>query len=410
MPKISERGEFMPASPIRKLVPYSEAAKRQGKKVHHLNIGQPDIKSPKVALDAVKNADLEILAYGHSAGNESYRRKLATYYTQFNVEVDYTDILITTGGSEGLFITMMSCLDAFDEVIVPEPFYANYYGFSTAGNIVMKPVTSHIEDGFALPPIADFEPLITPKTKAILLCNPSNPTGYVYSMAELLALKALVLKYDLFLLVDEVYREFVYGDTPVRSILELEGLDNHVVVVDSISKRYSACGARVGSIVSRNPVFIETALKFGQSRLCPPAFAQIFAEATLDVPHEYLDNVKVEYTKRRDLLMSRLQNMEGVLSIVPMGAFYTMVQLPVNDAEVFCRWMLEKFDHHGETVMLAPGAGFYTTKGLGLKEVRIAYVLNCEDLNRAMDCLEAALKVYPGSALTSHKSGVLMEI
>ncbi len=396
----------MPASPIRKLVPYAEAAKRKGKKVHHLNIGQPDIKTPKAALEAVQNADLEIVAYGHSAGNESYRRKLVDYYSNCNIHIDYTDILITTGGSEGLFITMMSCLDAFDEVIVPEPFYANYYGFSTAGNIVMKPISSRIEEGFALPAITDFEPLITDKTKAILLCNPSNPTGYVYSMAELLALKELVIKYDLFLLVDEVYREFVYGDRPFKSVLELEGLEDHVVVIDSISKRYSACGARIGCIVSRNAKFIETALKFGQSRLCPPVFAQIFAEATLDVPKIYLEEVKQEYTKRRNLLVSRLQQMEGILFINPMGAFYTMVKLPVDDAERFCIWMLEAFDHDGETVMLAPGAGFYTTEGMGKQEVRIAYVLNCDDLNRAMDCLEAALKVYPGSELALYKQVV----
>lgn len=393
----------MPASPIRKLVPYAEAAKRKGKKVHHLNIGQPDIKTPKAALDAVKNADLEVVAYGHSAGNETYRRKLVDYYKSCNIDIDYTDILITTGGSEGLFITMMSCLDAFDEVIVPEPFYANYYGFSTAGNIIMKPISSRIEEGFALPAIADFEPLITPKTKAILLCNPSNPTGYVYSMAELLALKELVIKYDLFLLVDEVYREFVYGDRPFTSVLELDDLADHVVVVDSISKRYSACGARIGCIVSRNPIVISTALKFGQSRLCPPVFAQIFAEATLDVPKIYLEEVKQEYTKRRNLLVARLQQMEGLLFINPMGAFYTMVKLPVDDAERFCIWMLEVFDHEGETVMLAPGAGFYTTEGMGKQEVRIAYVLNCADLNRAMDCLEAALKVYPGSELALYE-------
>ena len=384
----------MPASPIRKLVPFAEAAKRQGKKIYHLNIGQPDIKTPKSALEAVKNTDMEVLAYSHSAGFETYRRKLVAYYAKHGIEIDYTNIITTTGASEAISFTMMSCLNPGDEIIVPEPFYANYNGFATAGGVKVVPITAYIETGFALPPIGDFEKVITPSTKAIMICNPSNPTGYLYSEAELLALKEIVLKHDLYLFVDEVYREFAYDGKVHKSVLSIDGLENHVVVLDSISKRYSACGARIGAIVTRNQGVLDTAMKFAQARLSPPTFAQILAEATLDVEDGYITEAIGEYDKRRRVLANRLNAMDGVICPTPTGAFYTFVQLPIDNADKFCRWMLESFDHHGESVMMAPGTGFYATKGLGQNQVRIAYVLNIDDLNKALDVLEAGLKAY----------------
>jgi aspartate aminotransferase len=386
----------MPASPIRKLVPFAEDAKRRGKKVYYLNIGQPDIKTPKSALDAVKNADLEILAYSHSAGFESYRRKLVNYYAGHGIDLDYTNIIITTGASEAISFVMMSCLDADDEIIVPEPFYANYNGFAIAGDIKVVPITSTIETGFALPPIADFEKVITPKTKAIMICNPSNPTGYLYSEAELMALKEIVLKHDLYLFVDEVYREFVYDGKVHKSVLTIDGIEKNVVVLDSISKRYSACGARIGAIVTKSQEVLDTAMKFAQARLSPPTLAQIFAEATLDVEASYLTDVIAEYDNRRKVLAARLNEIDGVICPTPGGAFYTFVQLPIDNADKFCQWMLEEFDYNGETVMMAPGSGFYATQDLGQNQVRIAYVLNTDDLRKALDVLEEGLKAYPG--------------
>lgn len=396
MPNISKRGETMPASPIRKLVPFAEEAKRQGKKIYHLNIGQPDIKTPESALEAVRNTDIKVLAYSHTAGFESYRRKLTGYYKKYNVDVNHNQIIVTTGGSEALSFSLMSCLDAGDEIIIPEPFYANYNGFSNAGGIVVKPITAKIETGFALPAIAEFEKVITPKTKAILICNPSNPTGYLYSDEELLALKEIALKHDLFLFADEVYREFCYTDKPFTSILSIEGLEEHAIVVDSISKRYSACGARIGAIVTKNQDVLDAAVKFAQARLSPPTFAQILAEATVDVEEQYFADVKTEYDSRRRLLVERLNAMEGVTCPTPGGAFYAFAQLPIDNSDKFCQWLLEDFDLNGESVMTAPGTGFYSTPGEGTNQVRIAYVLNNEDLTKALDCLEAALKVYPG--------------
>lgn len=399
MPNISTRGATMPASPIRKLVPFAEAAKRRGKKIYHLNIGQPDIKTPKAALDAVKNADLEVLAYSHSAGFESYRRKLTGYYDKFNANVDHNQIIITTGGSEALLFGLMSCLDAGDEVIIPEPFYANYNGFSNAGGIVVTPITAKIETGFALPPIADFEKVITSKTKAILICNPSNPTGYLYSDEELMQLKEIALKHNLFLFADEVYREFCYTDKPFRSILSIEGLEQNAIVVDSISKRYSACGARIGALITKNQDVLDAAMKFAQARLSPPTLAQILGEATVDVEQSYFTEVKEEYDSRRRLLVERMNKMEGVICPTPGGAFYAFAKLPIDDSDKFCQWLLEDFDHNGETVMTAPGTGFYSTPGLGKDQVRIAYVLNTTDLDAALTCLEEALKVYPGRTI-----------
>ncbi|MEZ5014712.1 MAG: pyridoxal phosphate-dependent aminotransferase [Chitinophagales bacterium] len=396
MPSVSHRGEAMPASPIRKLVPYAERAKLHGVQIYHLNIGQPDIETPHAMLDAVRHADLRVLEYSHSAGFESYRRKLVDYYAGCGIVLNHKNIMITTGGSEAILFGMMSCLDAGDEVIIPEPLYANYNGFSTAGNIVIKPITSHIENGYALPPIDAFEKSITAKTKAILICNPNNPTGYLYSKEELMQLREIVLKHDLFLFADEVYREFVYDGAEHFSVLNLEGLDEHVVLMDSISKRYSACGARIGALVSRNNKVMETALKFAQARLSPPTLEQILAEAFTDVPDTYFDAVKQEYVERRNVVVERLNAMDGVLCPSPGGAFYAMPRLPIDDSDIFCQWLLEDFNHNMETVMLAPGTGFYSTPGAGKDEVRIAYVLNKEDLHKAMDCLEAALQVYPG--------------
>jgi len=389
----------MPASPIRKLVPFAEEAKRQGKKIYHLNIGQPDIKTPESALDAVRNIDMKVLEYSHSAGFESYRRKLTGYYKKYNADVTHNQIIITTGGSEALSFGLMSCLDSGDEVIIPEPFYANYNGFSNAGGIVVKPITAKIETGFALPPISEFEKVITSKTKAILICNPSNPTGYLYSDEELMQLKEIVLKHDLYLFADEVYREFCYTDKPFRSILNIDGLEQNAIVIDSISKRYSACGARIGALVTKNQDVLDAAMKFAQARLSPPTLAQILGEATVDVEESYFIEVKEEYLGRRDLLIDRLNQMKGVTCPVPGGAFYAFAKLPIDDSDKFCQWLLEDFEYNGETVMTAPGTGFYATPGLGKDEVRMAYVLNKEDLDAALTCLEEALKVYPGRTI-----------
>jgi len=396
MPTISKRGRAMPASPIRKLVPFAEQAKIRGKHVYHLNIGQPDIETPPAMMKAVREMDIKVVEYSHSAGFESYRRKLVDYYAGVGISLNHHQIMITTGGSEAILFGMFSCLDPGDEVIIPEPLYANYNGFAEAGNIVVKPITSSIDNGYALPPIDAFRAQITPKTRAILICNPNNPTGYLYSREELMQLREIVLEHDLYLFADEVYREFVYDGAMHFSVLNLEGLDNNVVLMDSISKRYSACGARVGALVTRNAEVMETALKFAQARLSPPTIEQILAEAFTDVSDDYFEKVNKEYVSRRDLCVERLNNMPGVTCPNPGGAFYAMAELPVDDTDKFCQWLLEEFSLNDETVMLAPASGFYSTVGLGTKEVRIAYVLNKDDLNKAMDCLEAALKQYPG--------------
>ncbi len=394
MPKISHRGEQMPPSPIRKLVPFAEEAKKRGTKVYHLNIGQPDIVTPKAIMDAVRNTTMTVLEYSHSAGFESYRKKLTAYYKRFNIDVTHNEIIVTTGGSEAIQFAMMACLDPGDEIIIPEPFYANYNGFSVASQTIVKPISSSIEDGFKLPPIEDFEKNITPRTKAIMICNPNNPTGYLYSQEEMNILKALCLKHDLFLFSDEAYREFCYDGHVHISAMNLEGLEQHVILLDTISKRYSACGGRIGAFVTKNKEVYDTAMKFAQARLSPPSFAQIAGEAAVDLPPDYFDEVKAEYKKRRDVLVSRLNKIPGVLCPNPGGAFYAMAKLPVESAEDFCRWLLQEFSYNGQTVMMAPASGFYATKGLGLNEVRFAYVLNTDDINHAMDCLEHALEEY----------------
>lgn len=391
---ISTRGEQMPPSPIRKLVPYAEAAKKKGIKVYHLNIGQPDIETPPAIMDAVRNANIPVLEYSHSAGNESYRRKLVSYYKKVGIDVSYDQILITTGGSEAIMFGFFACLNPGDEVIIPEPFYANYNGFACAAGVKVVPITSQIETGFALPPISDFEKVITSKTRAIIICSPNNPTGYLYSLAEMEALKDICLKHDLYLFSDEAYREFCY-DGKYVSALHLEGMDQHVVLMDTISKRYSACGARLGALVTKNKQVYDTAMKFAQARLSPPGLAQIMGEAAIDLPDDYFDAPKAEYQARRDLLIKRLNAMPGVFCPNPGGAFYAIAQLPIDDADKFCQWLLESFSHNGQTVMLAPATGFYGTPGLGKNEVRLAYVLNLHSLNAAMDCLEEAIKVYP---------------
>ena len=396
MPKISTKGQKMPSSPIRKLVPYAEAAKKSGKKIYHLNIGQPDIETPEVMLNAIKNTTVKVVEYSHSAGIESYRKKLTGYYEEYKIKLDYSDIIITTGGSEAIEIAMMTCFNEGDEIIIPEPFYANYNGFSCAADVVVKPVKSFIENGFALPPISEFEKLITPKTKGIMICNPGNPTGYLYTREELESLKQLVMKYDLFLLSDEVYREFCYDNKEYVSVMHLEGIDNNVVLLDSISKRYSACGARIGAMISKNKDVISTAMKFAQARLSPPTFGQIGAEAALNTPKEYFTNVKKEYVSRRDLVIGALNKMKGVFAPNPSGAFYCIAKLPIDNADKFCQWLLESFEYEGHTVMLAPATGFYSSPGSGINEVRLAYVLNKTDLTHAMKCLEKALEVYPG--------------
>ena len=394
MPKISNKGQEMPESPIRKLVPYSEIAKKKGHKVYHLNIGQPDIKTPDVALNAVKNADISVLEYSHSAGFESYRKKLSHYYKEHGLPVDVSDIIITTGGSEALLFALGSTMDQGDEIIIPEPFYANYNGFSTASGVTVVPVISTIDEGFALPPIAAFEKLITPKTKAILICNPGNPTGYLYSKEEILQLAEIVKKHDLFLIADEVYREFIYDGEEHFSVMNVPGLEENAIMIDSVSKRYSMCGARIGCIVSKNKEVMATAMKFAQARLSPPTYAQIASEAALETPQSYFDEVITEYKDRRDTLIAELQKIEGVKVATPKGAFYCIAKLPVKSADDFAQWLLESYDFNGETVMVAPAAGFYSTPGVGLDEVRIAYVLKKEDLIRSVEILGEALKAY----------------
>ncbi len=392
---ISNRGLQMPASPIRKLVPYAEAAKKRGTKVFHLNIGQPDIETPKQCLDAVRNADFKVLEYSHSAGNESYRKKLVQYYKKVGIDVTPEQIIITTGGSEAIIFGFMACMDAGDEVIIPEPFYANYNGFAVEAGVIVKPITSSIENGFALPPIEDFEKAITPKTKAIVVCNPNNPTGYLYSAAEMEVLKQIIIKHNLYLFADEAYREFCYEGTHT-SAMHLNGVDDHVVLMDTISKRYSACGGRIGAFVTKNKALLGAAMKLAQARLSPPSFAQILGEAAVDLPDDYFDTTKAEYKLRRDTIVTRLNKIPGVFCPNPGGAFYAMAKLPIDDSDTFCQWLLESFSYNNQTVMLAPATGFYGTPGLGKQEVRLAYVLNTNDINTSMDCLEKALEQYPG--------------
>ncbi|MDO6812522.1 pyridoxal phosphate-dependent aminotransferase [Tenacibaculum soleae] len=394
MPLISNKGNSMPQSPIRKLVPFAEAAKKKGTKVFHLNIGQPDIKTPQVALDAVKNNTIEVLSYARSEGSEEYRSKLANYYANNDIHVTANNIIATTGGSEALLFTIGSITDPGDEIIIPEPFYANYNGFSTASGVTVVPVISKIEDNFALPAIEDFEKLITPKTKAILICNPGNPTGYLYSPEEIEKLKQIVLKHDLFLIADEVYREFTYDGAKHNSIMALEGLEQNAIMIDSVSKRYSMCGARIGCIVSKNEEFINTAIKFAQARLSPPTYALLASEAALDTPQSYFDEVIEEYQDRRNTLITELQKIEGVKVANPKGAFYCVAELPVADADDFAQWILEKFNHDNETIMVAPASGFYSTKGEGKNQVRIAYVLNKIDLIRSVEILKIAIEQY----------------
>ncbi|MBS2101077.1 pyridoxal phosphate-dependent aminotransferase [Carboxylicivirga linearis] len=399
MPTISHRGLDMPASPIRRLVPYAEKAVEKGVKVIHLNIGQPDIKTPKVAMDAIRNIDLEIVEYSHSAGNESYRKKVAEKFRGLGMKVDYQDFLITTGGSEAIIFSFLSCLNPGEEIIIPEPFYANYNGFAAMAGINVVPIPSSIEDGFALPPIEEFEKAMTPNTKGILICNPNNPTGYLYSMDEMLQLRDLVAKHDLYLFSDEVYREFCYDGEKHISAMHLEGIENNVVMVDSVSKRYSECGVRIGALVTKNKDVINTALKYGQARLSPPGLGQIVGEASLETPPEYFDNVYNEYIARRNFIVDGLNKIPGVYSPMPKGAFYTVAKLPVDDADLFCQWILSDFEYKNHTVMMAPASGFYCTPGKGKDEVRIAYVLKVEDLALALEVLEKALKAYPGRTL-----------
>lgn len=394
MLQISERGHQMPPSPIRKLVPYAEAAKKKGIKVFHLNIGQPDIETPPSILDAVRNTDIRVLEYSHSAGNESYRRKLAGFYKTVGINVTAEQILVTTGGSEAILFAFLTCLNPGDEVIVPEPFYANYNGFAVAAGINIVPIPSSIDTGFALPPIADFEKAITKKTKAIFICSPNNPTGYLYSRKEMEDLKAICVKHNLYLLSDEAYREFCYSGECI-SAMHLTGMDEHVILIDTISKRYSACGARLGALVTKNKAVYEVVMKFAQARLSPPGLAQIMAEAAIDLPASYFEKPKSEYLARRDLLVKRLNAMPGVFCPNPGGAFYAMARLPIDDSDKFCQWLLESFSYKNKTLMLAPATGFYGTEGLGKNEVRLAYVINLKDIDEAMNCLEKALEEYP---------------
>jgi len=396
MPNISNKGTKMPESPIRKLVPFAEGAKKKGKTVFHLNIGQPDIESPKLAIDAIHNFNHKVVEYSHSAGFESYRKGLATYYQKLGIDIDYNDVMVTTGGSEALLFGLNSCLDNGDEIIIPEPFYANYNGFSISAGVKVRPITTSINDGFALPAIEEFEKLITPQTKAILICNPGNPTGYLYSKEELETLRDIVIKHDLFLFADEVYREFCYDGNTHHSVLNIEGLEQHTVVIDSTSKRYSMCGIRVGCMISKNKELMATALKFAQARLSPPTFGQVAGEAALSTPQSYFNEVSTEYVQRRDLLIEGLNKIEGVICPKPKGAFYCIAQLPVDNADKFAQWLLEEFEHEGKTLMVAPAAGFYSTPNTGTNQVRIAYVLNQEALTQAIVCLEKALEVYTG--------------
>ena len=399
MPNLSEKGIYLPPSPIRKLVPYAEEAKRRGIKVHHLNIGQPDIPTPAVAVEAVRAIHDKVFEYSHSAGIESYRRKLAGYYNDIGIELTYEDLLITVGGSEAIFMAMTVCMNPGDEVLVPEPFYANYNGFAMEAGVNIKPIFSTIENDFALPPMEEFERHITPRTKAILICNPNNPTGYLYSQKELNQLRDIVKQYDLFLLSDEVYREYCYDGHKHISVMNLEGIEDNVVMIDSVSKRYSMCGVRLGALASRNRAVIEAALKMAQARLSPPYLAQVAAEAALDAPKSYFEEVYNEYNKRRICIVNALNAIEGVYCPMPKGAFYTTVRLPIDDSDQFAQWMLEEFSYKGETVMLAPATGFYASRHLGHDEVRVAYVLKCEDLLAAAACIREALKVYPGRTI-----------
>lgn len=394
MPRISTKGQQMPESPIRKLVPYAEGAKKKGHKVYHLNIGQPDIKTPEIALNAIKNNAIEILEYSHSAGFESYRTKLSNYYKNHGLPINTEDIIITTGGSEALLFAMGSTMDNGDEIIIPEPFYANYNGFSTASGVNVVPVISTIDEGFALPPISAFEKLITPKTKAILICNPGNPTGYLYSKEEILQLAEIVKKHDLFLIADEVYREFIYDGDEHFSVMNVPGIEENAIMIDSVSKRYSMCGARIGCIVSKNKEVMATAMKFAQARLSPPTYAQIASEAALETPQSYFDDVINEYKERRDTLISELNKIDGVKVATPKGAFYCIAKLPVKSADDFAKWLLDSYDNNSETVMVAPAAGFYSTPNVGLDEIRIAYVLKKEDLVRSVEILKDALTKY----------------
>lgn len=401
MPIIAQRVQNTPASPIRRLVPYAEAAKKRGIQVYHLNIGQPDIETPKTGTDALQKADLGVIAYSHSAGLLSYREKLVQFYARYDVGITTEEMIVTNGGSEALLFALLSCANAGDEIIVPEPFYANYNGFAQSLDLTIVPITAAIEDGFALPPIDAFEEKITDKTRAILICNPSNPTGYLYSKEELQQLCSIVQRHDLFLIADEVYRDFCYEGQTHTSILNMEGIDDHAIVVDSISKRYSACGARLGVLLSRNTAFIAQAMKLAQARLSPSTLAQILGEGLIDTPLDYFKTVTGEYNQRRQTVIDRLSAMEGVACPNPKGAFYAFAQFPVDDCDRFCQWLLEEFSYNGKTVMMAPGAGFYSTKGLGKQEARIAYILQVADLHIAMDCLEEALKVYPGRTTTA---------
>lgn len=403
MPVISHKGLAMPASPIRKLVPYAEAAKKKGTVVYHLNIGQPDIETPQVVFDKLHNLDIKVIEYSHSAGFESYRKGLAEYYKKYNIDVTHNDIIVTNGGSEAILIGFMTCFNEGDEIIVPEPFYANYNGFATTAGVKLVPVTSSIENGFALPPVEEFEKRITSKTKGILICNPGNPTGYLYTNTELEALRDIVKKHDLYLFADEVYREFCYDGHQPKSAMTLEGIENNVILVDSISKRYSMCGARVGALVCKNQEVIANAMKFAQARLSPPTFGQIAGEAALATPDSYFNRVIEEYVERRNVLVDGLNKIEGVFCPKPSGAFYCIASLPIDDADKFAQWLLESFSYENQTVMLAPASGFYSTPGLGKNEVRLAYVLNIESLKKAVKCLEEALKVYPGRTVVKAK-------
>lgn len=396
MPGISNKGKKMPESPIRKLVPYAEAAKKKGVKVYHLNIGQPDIKTPEVAMDAIKNYDEKVVAYSHSAGHQQYREKLAAYYQKNQIDVEADDIIVTAGASEAILFAIQSIMDEGDEIIIPEPFYANYNGFATNAGVSVKPIFSDIKDGFSLPPISEFEKAVTDKTKAIIVCNPNNPTGYLYSQEELEVLKEIALKYDLYLIADEVYREFVYDGETHHSVMNLEGLEQHSILIDSVSKRYSACGFRIGCMISKNKELMATAMKFAQARLSPPSFGQVAAEAALETSQSYFDEVMDEYLQRRDVVVDAINKMDGAFCPNPKGAFYVVAKLPVDDTDNFCQWILESYDFENQTVMFAPASGFYSTPGLGKDEIRISYVLNTEDLKNAMKVLEEALKVYPG--------------
>ncbi len=405
MPSVSLRGRAMPRSPIRKLVPYAEQAKQKGIHVYHLNIGQPDIETPAIILNAIRHFPYSIVEYSHSAGMETYRQKLIEYYARYHIALKVSDILITTGGSEAIQIAMMACLNQGDEIIIPEPFYANYNGFATQAGIKVVPLLSTIENGFALPAISEFEKIITEKTKAILICNPNNPTGYLYSAHELELLKELVRKYDLWLFADEVYREFCYDGRVHVSVMHLKGIDNNVVLLDSISKRYSACGARIGALISKNKEVMELALRFAQARLSPPTFGQIAAEAAIDIPETYFAQIRTEYQARRDFLVNALNQMEGVYCPKPSGAFYCIAQLPIDDSDRFCQWLLEKFHYQNQTLMLAPATGFYSHPEPGRQQVRLAYVLKLEDLKKAMECLQYALQEYPGRKVpAAHKT------